>query len=176
MGLKELTLRDFVTLSFLLATEIALSRIVPVINTPIAKISFGFIPIVLVAILYKPSVTMIFCGLADFIGAILFPIGVYYPAFTLTAIISGAIIGFGFYNKKLTLPRIISVVAIGTLLCSVILNTYWITLLFKKVFMVLLPPRALAGAVKIVVKVVVIYSLQKASVFDRIMRIVEKTA
>ncbi len=176
MGVKELSLRDLVTLSFLLATEIALARVVPVINTPIAKISFGFIPIVLVAVLYKPTVTMIFCGLADFIGAILFPIGPYYPVFTLTAIISGAILGFGFYKKELTFLRILSVVVIGTLICSVLLNTFWISILFKKVFWALLSTRSVAGLVKIAVKVVVIYALKNASVFDRIIKIKERTA
>ncbi len=176
MGVNELSLRDLVTISFLLATEIALSRLVPLINTPIAKVSLGFIPIVLIAILYKPTVTIVFCGLADFIGAMLFPIGAYNPAFTITAIVSGAIIGYGFYNKKLTFIRILLTVAIGTIVCSVFINTYWISVFYGKLFYVLLPTRAFTAIGKIIIKVLIIYALQKARVFDRIIKIREKAA
>ncbi len=176
MGVKELSLRDLVTLSFLLAVEIALSRVVPLMSTQIAKLSLGFIPIVFVAILYKPTVTIVFCGLADFIGAILLPTGPYNPAFTLTAIVSGAIIGFGFYNKNLTFIRILLTIAIGTIVCSVFINTYWISVFYGKLFYVLLPVRAVTAVSKIIIKVAFTYALQKAKVFDRIIKIKEKTA
>ncbi len=176
MEIKKLPLRDLVILSFLLATEVALSRVVPVINTPFAKISFGFIPIVIVAVLYKPSVTMLFGGMADFIGAILFPIGPYFPAFTLTAIIREGIIGYGLYNKKLTLPRIIVVIALSMALCTVVLNTYWISILINKGFWVLFTSRAYKAIAKVIIQVIIIYAMQKSNVFDRIKKVKERTA
>ncbi len=172
--MKKLNLRDLVIISFLLGAQIALSRVVPVINTPIAKISFGFIPVVLVAILYKPSVTMVFGGMADFIGAILFPIGTYYPVFTLTAIIREGIIGFGLYKKKLSFPRILIVFLTSTALCTVLLNTYWISLLFDKMFWPLLISRASTAVVKVIIQVMIIYAMERASVFDRIIKIKNK--
>ena len=71
-------------LQMLLALEIVLSRMLS-IRTPITTIGFGFVPLVMAGILFGPVPAAIVAALADILGALLFPIGAYYPPLTVTS-------------------------------------------------------------------------------------------
>lgn len=167
---NKLSIKDISILAFLLALQIVLSRFLS-ISALTFKIGFAFIPTVIVAILYKPYITVLFTAMSDFIGAILFPIGAYFVGFTITAAVAGLIIGYGFNNKNLSLPRILCVVGLKIIICSLLLNTYWITFFVKKGFMVLFTARVTAGVIKFTVQVLIIYTLNKLNVFERIKKI-----
>ena len=77
-------------LSMLTALQVVLSRFVS-IETPIVKIGFGFVPVMLAGGLFGPIGGLIVGGLSDFVGAILFPFGAYFPGYTITAAFSGAV-------------------------------------------------------------------------------------
>ena len=112
------------------------------------KVGLGFVPVVIAAILYGPATSALVYGLADFIAANLFPKGAYFPGFTLSAILMGAIYGIVLYEwKKSETPsenrggvlksalRYLYRVVAPTLLCSAVgmfLTTYWITFLYGK--------------------------------------------
>ena len=96
---KQIDIKRLVTLGLLLAAEVILSRFLS-IATPIVKIGFAFVPVVVTAILYGPVWSAVVAGAGDFIGAILFPIGPFFPGYTISAAISGAIFGIILYNKK----------------------------------------------------------------------------
>ncbi|MEG1932033.1 MAG: folate family ECF transporter S component, partial [Pygmaiobacter sp.] len=66
-------------MALLIALEIILSRFVS-IPTPIVKISFSFLAIVTMAMLYGPVYAAAGAALADFLGAILIPFGAPPPA------------------------------------------------------------------------------------------------
>ena len=61
-------------MAMLIALEVVLNRFCSV-NTQFLKIGFGFVPVVMAAYLYGPLPAGIVCGLSEFIGANLFPIG-----------------------------------------------------------------------------------------------------
>lgn len=82
-----------VSIGILVATEIVCNRFLSV-NTSLFKIGVAFLPVVLAAWLYGPVAGALVGGLGDLIGALLFPIGPYFPGFTLTAALAGA--GYGF--------------------------------------------------------------------------------
>ena len=82
--MKKTNARWIITLGILIAAEIILNRFFSV-NTWNLKIGFSFVPVVLAAILYGPLSGGIVGGLGDFLGAILFPVGPYFPGFTITA-------------------------------------------------------------------------------------------
>ena len=79
--MPRIPVRTIVYLGVLTALEIVLNRFLS-INAWNIKIGFSFVPIVVAAILYGPIAAGIVAALCDFLGAILFPIGAYFPGFT----------------------------------------------------------------------------------------------
>ena len=111
-------------------------------------------PVVIAAILLGPLYAGIVGALADFLGAILFPIGTYFPGFTLTAFLMGLCYGLFLYRSQ-SFPRILGAVAVHQLILSLLLNTLWISLLYGSPFVPLLvsrlPQCAILAAVQLVV-------------------------
>ena len=94
---KLFSTKMMATLGILLAMDIVLTRFLS-INAWNIRIGFGFVPVVLSGMLFGAVPTMVLGALADFLGAILFPIGPYFPGFTLTAALTGLV--FGYFLKK----------------------------------------------------------------------------
>ena len=93
----KINIKRIAVVGLLLALEIILSRFCSY-SVWNSKIGFAFIPVVICAMLYGPVYSAILSGLADFLGAILFPIGAYFPGFTLTATLIGAVFGLFLYS------------------------------------------------------------------------------
>lgn len=145
--------RTLTSMALLIALEIVLSRFLS-ISAWNTKIGFAFVPVVIAAILLGPLYAGIVGALADFLGAILFPIGTYFPGFTLTAFLMGLCYGLFLYRSQ-SFPRILGAVAVHQLILSLLLNTLWISLLYGSPYMPLLvsrlPQCAILAAVQLVV-------------------------
>lgn len=133
-------------LSLLTAAEIVLSRFCS-ISAWNVKIGFGFVPAVAAAMMFGPLQAGIVAALSDFIGAILFPIGAYFPGFTLTAFLGGLVFGL-FLHKKQKAGRILGAVAVNQLILSLLLNTLWIAVLYHAPYGALLMTRAIQCAIE----------------------------
>lgn len=144
--------------SFLIATEIVLSRFLS-ISTPVVKIGFGFVPIVLIALLHGPLFAGIGAALADFIGAILFPIAPYFPGFTLVAGLVGLCYGLFLYQKPRSIWRILLCVVVVCLPLQLGLDTLWLMMITGKGYWALLPARMIKSLVMIPVQALTIRSL-----------------
>ena len=126
-------IRRLVVLAMLIAMEIVLSRVLPPVSTPILKISFAFIPVATAAILYGPLWAGCVGALADLIGALLLPIGTYFPGLTLTALLIGMIYGLFLYKRRFTVINAMlrsfgaaTVVCIGA---HILLNSFWLAIM-----------------------------------------------
>ena len=75
------------------ALTVVLSRFLSV-NIWNMSIGFSFVSLMLCGMLLGAFWGGVCGALADFIGAILFPFGPYFPGFTVTAFLSGAVFGF----------------------------------------------------------------------------------
>lgn len=131
-------------MAVLLAAQIVLSRFCS-FSVWNMKIGLAFIPVVICAILFGPWSAAIVSALGDFLGSVLFPIGPYFPGFTVTAFFSGLI--WGLLHKKQTTARIILSVLLNQVLCSLLLNSLWISVLYTSPFVPLLATRAVQCAV-----------------------------
>ena len=80
---------DLTCLALLTAMQVVLSRFLS-FNTLSLKIGFAFLPVAIGAAVLGPVGGAIVGGLGDFLGAVLFPIGPYFPGFTLTTLLSAA--------------------------------------------------------------------------------------
>lgn len=142
---KKLNTRMVVYLGVLTALEIVLNRFLS-INAWNIKIGFSFVPIAAAAMMFGPIPGAIVAALGDFLGAILFPIGPYFPGFTLTAALTGLVFGFFLFKKRSAL-RVLGAVAVNMLLLSFLLNSLWISVLYGSPFGALLATRAVQCAI-----------------------------
>ena len=152
MSGKRFGTRTLTTLALLTAVEIVLSRFLSV-NAWNIKIGFSFVPIVIAAVLYGPLEAGTVAALGDFIGALLFPIGAYFPGFTLTAFLTGCVFGL-FLHQKQNWLRIIAAVGINQFILSLFLNTLWISILYGSPYGPLLITRAVQSVLLTVVQLV----------------------
>ena len=126
--MKKLSVRMVVYLGLLTALEIVLSRFLS-INAWNIRIGFSFIPIAVAAMLFGPVPAGVVAALADIVGAILFPTpggGPFFPGYTLTAFLTGAVLGVFLYRKRTPL-RILAAVLVNQMILSLLLNTFWIS-------------------------------------------------
>jgi ECF transporter S component (folate family) len=145
--------KTLTTMALLTALEVVLSRFLS-ISAWNTKIGFAFVPVALAAMLLGPLYAGLVAALADFVGAILFPVGAYFPGFTLTAFLMGVCYGLFLYKKQ-SFPRILGAVAVHQLVLSLLLNTLWISILYGSPFYPLLlsrlPQCAILAAVQLAV-------------------------
>ena len=156
---SRITTKELVIMAVLIAVEIVLSRFLS-ISAWNTKIGFAFVPVVVAAILLGPVQAGIVGAVADVLGAVLFPIGAFFPGFTLTAFLTGLVWGL-FLHKEQTLPRVLGAVAVNQLILSLLLNTFWISVLYGSPFKPLLVTRLPQTGILTVVQIVVILVLAK---------------
>ena len=152
--MKKISVKMLVFLGLLVALEIVLNRFLS-INAWNLKIGFNFVPIAVGGILFGPIGGGIVGALGDFLGAILFPIGPYFPGFTVTSFLFGVVFGL-FLHKKQTTPNIIFAVLINQCLLSQCLNTLWISIAYGSPYGPLFISRLVQTGVLIVVQFVVL--------------------
>jgi len=90
----------------------------------------------------------------------MFPIGPYFPGFTLTAALTGLVWGV-FLHKRQTMARIGGAVAVNQLVLSLLLNTLWISVLYDSLYVPLFLTRTISTAVMVTVQVVTIGLMTK---------------
>ena len=158
--MSRIPVRTIVYLGVLTALEIVLSRFLS-LNAWNLKIGFSFVPVALAGMLFGPLAGGIVGALGDFLGAVLFPIGPYFPGFTLTAFLTGVVFGL-FLRKKRTALSVLGSVAVNQLLLSLLLNTLWISVLYGSPYVPLLTTRVVQCAILAPVQFVVLLLLGKA--------------
>lgn len=118
--------------AMLVALEIVLNRFLS-INTMGLKIGFSFVPIVFAAIFFGPLTAGIIYGISDFLGALLFPIGPYFPGFTLSAFFMGAVYGAFLYGREKPkfFKNVLPPVIINSIVFGLFINTAWVSVLYS---------------------------------------------
>ena len=158
--MKKLNTNSLAVTGLLVALHIILSRFCS-INALNIKIGFAFVPVFAAAYLYGPLMAGIVGGLGDFLGAILFPIGPYFPGFTLTCVLTGLVFGL-LLHKSQTPLRIAGAVAINQLVLGLVVNTYWISTLYGSAFFPLMGTRVVQCLILIPVEFLVISFMTRA--------------
>ena len=153
-------------LALLIALQVVLSRFLS-INLQFLKIGFSFVPLMFAGYLYGASGGVIVAVVSDLIGATLFPSGAFFPGFTVTAALSGFIYGIAFGEKCTTAKLAVSVIT-EQIVCGLLLNTLWLSILYHSSFAALLATRVWQVLVMIFVELVF------AEVFFRRLNFVEK--
>ena len=158
--MKKISTRLLTALSLLAAMNVVFARFLS-IQAWNVRIGFSFLPIALAGMLFGPLPAAIVGAVGDVVGAILFPTGAYFPGFTLTAFINGAIFGLCLYKKRGGL-NIIAAVLLNQIVCSLLLNSLWISVLYGSPFLPLLGTRAIQCAIVAPVQLITLFVLAKA--------------
>lgn len=158
--MKRSSIQMLAALGMLTGLEIILSRFCS-ISAWNLKISLSFLPIAAAAMLYGPAPAAAVAAAGDFVGAILFPIGAYFPGFTLTAALTGAVFGFLLHRRR-SGGRVLAAAAVHQLALSLLVNTLWISVLYSSPFLPLLLTRAVQSLVMLPVQVLGLTALARA--------------
>lgn len=156
----KLNTKQLVFLSFLIALKIVLTRFLGMDIGGIVRISFSFIATAVMAVYFGPWVTALGCGVADFIGAHLFPRGAFFPGFTLSAMLIGLIYGFLLYKKHFSWWRIIAIKLLILVFVTMGLNTLWLSMLTGRGYISILIPRVTESLLMMPVEVILLGLLQ----------------
>lgn len=169
MNTQKITTKGIVLMGVLMAMQLILTRFLS-IQTPIVRIGFSFIPTAIMAMIFGPLLTGVGSTLSDFIGITLFPtVGGYFPGFSVSAFLSGAIYGWFFYKKEMTWQRILLANVIIVILIDMILNTFWLYLMMGPGVIAQIPLRVGKSLLLLPIKVGVIYGLGNQGVLKNQM-------
>ncbi len=147
----KMSVKSISIIGILVAMEIILARFS--IHTWNLKIGFSFIPVVVAAIFYGPVTAGLVGAIGDIMGYILFPVGAYFPGFTLTAFVTGMIFGF-FLRKSQSVLNVVLAVLCVQIFVSQFMITYWISFLYGSPYWALFATRIYQTAAMIAVEII----------------------
>ncbi len=155
---RQTQLFKIILTALLIALNLVLERIIPSYKLWNQDISFGFVSIAFAAAFLGAPYAVAVAGLGDLIGSLAFPFGPYFPGFTLTNCVYGLILG-EFLYKNATPVKIAICVALNKIVCSLVLNTIWISIMYRggiDAFFIVLLSRLLGTAIMTIVEVVLL--------------------
>lgn len=125
---------------------------------PQIVISFSFIPIAIAGWLYGIVPAMLVGGASDILSFIIKPTGSFFPGFTVTAILTGAVFGLIMYTasgKSIWIKCAVSKLVV-TIVLNIGLNTVWTSMLTGKAYLALLFGRIVKNLVMLPVEIVLL--------------------
>lgn len=125
------------------------------------RIGFDFIAKESTSMFFGPVVGCMVAGLSDIISYIIKPVGAFFPGLTLSAMLGSVIYGVILYKRPLSLRRIIVANSTVTVFVNMLLNTYWMTILYGDAFAVLFPARAMKQIIMLPVEIILFYTVAK---------------
>ena len=126
MNKNMFSVKNLVTLSMLVAIQIILTRFLSV-QAWNFRIGFGFVPIVFASMYLGMVPAILIACVSDILGCLLFSPFPYMPGYTLSVGLTAVI-----YNlcleKNRSQFRIILAILISQLICSLVINSYLLSL------------------------------------------------
>lgn len=164
---KKIDLQNLVFLGLLVAVNIVLQKIS--FGPATVKVGLGFIGNIMLGYYFGPFWGGIGGMLTDLLTSVIFGFeGGFFPGFTLSAIIGVVIYGFFLYQKPVKIWRITAATLLVTIIVNVLMNTYWLHILYgldlKAAFTQRVLKEAIVPWVQIIVGYVVLNALQRVKI------------
>ena len=131
-------------------------------GTIVVRLGLGLLPVLFAGVFLGPWYGAAVGALADLIGALLFPIGPYFPGFTLSSALMGMIPGLCYIKRNDSLPMLMMTTGVSLTIGSIVLNTIWMYIISDKGFIVLLIPRLISAVIMIPAFALMLWALCKA--------------
>ncbi len=145
------------------AMLLALSVILGLFKIPISQVSeirLQFLPVAMGGMLFGPLYGGIIGGLSDILGYIVRPTGPFFPGFTISAIVQGAIYGI-MLKKDQSLKMVMIAQGVDCIVVSMILNPVWLYFMYDMGFAALFVTRLIKILVMYPVNVILLMVLIK---------------
>lgn len=158
--------RTLAICAMLIALKLVLDALNIRINiTPSLRITFGFISGAMGGLLFGPVPAMMIGGAGDIIGYFFNNGGgIYFPGFTITAILAGLVWGYSFYGRKVTFVRALCTKGIINIALNILLNSVWLKLLYDKAILVELPMRIIKNIAMLPIEALILVLVGSAVV------------
>lgn len=159
--------RKMILLSLFSAISIVLTRLlafyIPLFGSNDVRISLGDIPILMAGLLFGPLAGALTGLVSDIVGASLFPAGPFFPGFSISAMLVGAVPGLlkRFVFRKTRFLHLLMIILVTELITSALLNTLWLSLIFSLPYVMLFIPRILITLIMVLVYAGIIQLLLK---------------
>lgn len=149
----------------LTAMLLAMHAVLGIFKIPFAldnRITLTFAVSAAAGIVLGPVPAILVCGFGDILGYMLNPGGgAYFFGFTVSAMLGGLIYGICLYkrDKKYAIWWIVLAVFLVTLFVNMILNTYWLSVMYGKAYQIFAAARIIKNLVVYPVHVIVIFAV-----------------
>jgi len=158
---KELkSVRNLAIASFLITIKLIVDLFTIQLNQAL-HLSFEFLPFASLSMLFGPVVGAMSGGVSDIINYIMNPKGAFFPGFTISEMVSGIIYGIAFYKKEISVKRCIVAQIAVVVIVDILMNTFWLSLLYGKGFFVSLPIRVVKNLVMLPINTAMMYFILK---------------
>lgn len=149
----------------LAAMLIAVSIVLGFFKLPISpalEIRFTSLPIAMAGFLMGPMVGAAIGVISDIGAYIVRPTGPFFAGFTVSAAVMGLIFGTLLHKKKLTWMRVFASQAIVGVLVGILMNSFWLAMLFDKGFIAIMMSRIVKELIMIPLNTFILMMLIKA--------------
>lgn len=126
---------------------------------PYIKIGFSGLPNRIVECLFGPVIGCIFGGTMDILKFIAKPDGPFFFGFTFDAMLAGILYGSILYKKPVTIPRVFVAELAAKVIVNCGFNTLWISVLYGKGFLAILPMRLLKNAIMLPIDTIITFAM-----------------
>ena len=126
---------------------------------PYIKIGFSGLPNRIVECLFGPVIGCIFGGTMDILKFIAKPDGPFFFGFTFDAMLAGVLYGSILYKKPVTIPRVFVAELAAKIIVNCGFNTLWISVLYGKGFLAILPMRLLKNAIMLPIDTIITFAM-----------------
>jgi ECF transporter S component (folate family) len=159
--------KKVVLAGLLLAILIVFERFISV-ETQILRLSFAYVPVILIGTLLGPVWGALIGVAGDLLGMLLMPKASFFAGFTLNALLTGLVYGLFLYkapskgpmsSKSYLVRLVISILIVHTFI-HLGLTTLWLSIMYKRAFMVLLAGRLVANLIEIPIEIASMYAIK----------------
>ena len=129
--------------------------------TQLIEIRFAMLPIAVSGCLFGPVVGGAVGMVADIGGYLVKPTGPFFPGFTITSMMSGVIFGCMLYRQKTGPLRILMSQIVYTIICGVLLNSLWLSMLYGNGFIPVLTARFVKEIIMIPINTLMLVTIME---------------
>lgn len=172
--IKGVRVRTITTLGLFGAIAVVLGAFTLVLGDYI-KIGFSTIANQFVYYLYGPVVGGLFGGVLDILKYLVKPTGAFFPGWTISAAVAGVLYGCFLYRRPLSLRRVLAAELAVSVVCNMLLGTLWLTVMYEKGFLALLPMRVIKNLIMWPVNSLIFYSMAWALEHGGVLRAIRGT-
>ncbi|MCL0311705.1 folate family ECF transporter S component [Apilactobacillus sp. TMW 2.2459] len=163
----KLQVRDVVYIGMLMALSFIISKFN--INTQFISIRLAFIITVIIGYSYGPIWGASIAGISDILFTFING-QMYYPGFTVSAVLTGFLYGLFLYkNKEAKFSHIVVCQILIVIFVNTILNTLWLTLLYNIPWQTIITARIIKQLITTPIQIAIIFLILRSKNLKKLL-------